>query len=365
MYQPRRGGVALPLVVAGLLGAVCQTVSAQTHLISSTTLNPGARVDYSRSLGILTYDKTGPDGYFDTYTMRPDGSNIRCLTCSNPLLSGAHNGNPAWHPSGKYILFQATDPSLQILPSNWVPITYRVTNPGYGTNNNLWLMTSDGSQMWKLTSVVAGQGVLHAHFNPSGNKIVFARKIDYRGPDQQWTITFANLVWTNGVPSLTNYSNYQPFGTNTFYETFGYSPDGASIIFSQGAASTQTLNLFTYNLVTGVLSNLTNTGTGVWNEHAHFAPDSSRIIYGSSAEITTTREYFVPFLDYWSMNLDGSNKVRLTYFNDATAPEYYPLGLVTADFDFGPTATTIFGSLEKVQADNSMFYTMDVLKFAF
>lgn len=367
MVKEQRNSAARTL---GLVAAIFVSAYAgygQTHLLSSTPIVGGARVDFSSKLNLVAVDSTGPvrGALFNTYTIKPNGTDLTCLTCGHPLVTAGHNGNPAWHPNGQYLLFQVQDTSLPILPTAWQSIAYRVTNPGYGTNNNLWLMTADGTQMWQLTHVSAGQGVIHAHFNPTGNLVVWANKIDYNGPDQQWVIRIANLTWDAGVPSLTNIKTYSPFGTNLFYETFGFSPDGTTILFSAGSASQQTLNLYTYNLVTRVLTNLTNTGTGIWNEHAHFSPDSARVVFGSNMDITASRPYFVPFMDYWSMNLDGSNKVRLTYFNDPTAPEYYQYGLVTADFDFTGAPAAIFGSLEEVQANGSMVYLISSLKFLY
>jgi hypothetical protein len=233
-------------------------------------------------------------------------------------------------------------------------------------------MTADGSQMQQLTiapAITAGQGVLHAHFNPSGNKLMWAYKYDYNGPDQQWEINIADFVIpASGLPYIQTIKSIKPVPGVAFYETMGFSPDGTTIIFAAGSPSTQTLNVYTYDLTktsTNPLKNLTNTGTGVWNEHSHYARDNSRIIFDSSMNITMTRTYFVPFLDYWTMNTDGSNPVRLTYFNDPSAPEYYQYGLSAADFDFSTNSSVIFGSLEEVQANSSMFYAMAVLKFQY
>ena len=44
-----------------------------------------------------------------------DGSGVECLTCNKYILQ-LHNGNPEWHPSGEYIVFQAQDPDLEGLP---------------------------------------------------------------------------------------------------------------------------------------------------------------------------------------------------------------------------------------------------------
>ena len=49
----------------------------------------------------------GADGYFDIWTMRPDAAGQRCLTCQAGPLPQRHIGNPAWHPSGAFIVFQA------------------------------------------------------------------------------------------------------------------------------------------------------------------------------------------------------------------------------------------------------------------
>ena len=41
----------------------------------------------------------------------------------------------------------------------------------------------------------------------------------------------ADIVWTNGVPSLANVTTIEP-QTNHFYEPYGFSPDGSHIIFA-------------------------------------------------------------------------------------------------------------------------------------
>lgn len=352
--------VSLLLIAAG--GAL-----GQSKLASSTPVSTGGRVDYLPSINRLAYDKTSADGLFDTYTMAPNGTGKVCLTCGYPAIAQSHNGNPAWHPSGQYILFQVHDASLPVLPVEWVPITYRVTNPGYGTNNNLWLMSADGSQYWQLTHVEAGNGLLHASFDKTGTKVVWAEKIGYTGPDQQWVIKVADFVWTDGVPELANQIVIAPFGSDTFYETYGFSPDGKYILFAGGSPSQITLNLFLYSVQTGNVKNLTNSGTGIWNEHAHFTPDGKRIIFGSSRDITLTREYYVPFTDYWMMNLNGTNPVRLTYFNDPAYPEFFSFGLVAADFTFTGSAAAVFAGLQQNQpiGDHNVYYIISVLKFAF
>ena len=68
----------------------------------------GGRVDWSHSgNNLIAFDRMGADGYFDIWTMRPDAAGQRCLTCQAGELPQRHIGNPAWHPSGAFIVFQA------------------------------------------------------------------------------------------------------------------------------------------------------------------------------------------------------------------------------------------------------------------
>jgi hypothetical protein len=76
------------------------------------------------------------------------------------------------------------------------------------------------------------------------------------------------------------------------------------------------------------------------------SPDGSRIIWASSRDVAVEREYFVPFLDYWIMDPDGSNPRRLTHFNDPDAPEYFEDGVVTADFAFSGDGMRLARRLE-------------------
>ena len=76
--------------------------------------------------------------------------------------------------------------------------------------------------------------------------------------------------------------------------------------------------------------------------------------------------YCVLFQDYWAMPANGGNPTRLTYFNEPGYPEYYELGLVTADFAFGPNTSYMFSSLEQTSSDplRKMTYVLSVLRLA-
>src|SRR5688500_7646941 len=74
----------------------------------ATLKESGGRVDWSWTSNLIAFDRLGDDGYYGVYTMKPDGSNETCLTCEKAgIIPGKHKGNPAWHPSGDYLVFQA------------------------------------------------------------------------------------------------------------------------------------------------------------------------------------------------------------------------------------------------------------------
>ena len=53
-------------------------------------------------------------GTYEIFIMKPDGTDIRCLTCSAPsILREYHKGQPFWHPSGEYIVFTAQNEHTQ------------------------------------------------------------------------------------------------------------------------------------------------------------------------------------------------------------------------------------------------------------
>ena len=87
------------------------------------------------------------------------------------------------------------------------------------------------------------------------------------------------------------------------------------------------MDLYILDLNSGRIQNLTQSPKG-WEEGSCIAPNG-RIVYISNAE---SRYELDPNdanwatqpleRDYFIMNSDGSNKERLTFFNDPAAPEY-------------------------------------------
>ncbi len=318
------------------LGLAAGDVAAQVGRVQTVVpVTLGGRVDWHRSGQFMAVDRLDEsDGRSDVHVMRPNGSDSRCLTCSAVVPQG-HNGNPAWHPSGYLIAFQAQNPALPLLPVEWEAIAHLATSPGWGVNHNLWVATADGTRFWQLTNVAAGMAVLHPHFNPAGNRLVWAEKIAVAGTaPERWVMKIGAFAWS-GQPVLSNVQTVAPLGVEVFYEAHAFTPDGRQLLFSAGRPHESALDIYIVDLVTGELRNLTNS-PAEYDEHAHFTPDGTQIVFASSRDITIPRDYFVPFLDYWTMRIDGTGRQRVTYFNEPGQREHYANGIVTGDLTFGP-----------------------------
>lgn len=358
------GGSTRPVRKAALLGALlgsflCMCASripaevkvrqgtekANTRI--RTIVKWGGRVDWSHSGNdLIAFDGAGKDGYFDVFVVEPDGTGRVCLTCGKKGLPQRQNGQPAWHPSGEFILFQSQDPGLKgpkAFRNERVARLY--TNPGAGINNNLWIMSSEGSSFWQLTHVADRMGVLHPHVSRDGTKLAWSERVG-KGEKRwgAWVMRVAELAIEGGVPRLRETRTYHPGKGPTFYETHGFSPDGKSLAFSSdlNLGRATGLDIYLLQLETGDLTRLTATPTQ-WDEHAQFSPDGKRIAWISSQGVEEEAGAHTPTFrtELWIMDADGKNQKRVTYFNDPNAPEYIPGGIAVADNSWNAEGTQI------------------------
>jgi len=293
------------------------------------TLKPqGARVDWSRANGLIAYDRVGDGGtYFDVYVMSLDGAQDTCLTCGKAAIPHKNNGNPAWHPSGNYIVFQSEVAGSRALPF--------ASDPGKGVNNVLWVTDPSGrdfTQITELNTSDPASGVLHPHFSNDGTRLAWSEL--YEGaalePGQfagHWRLAVADfVVGPNGRPALRNVRKFEP-SVPAIYENHGFSPDGSQLLVSSNAAQPSNLqsinnDIFLVDLRTLALTRLTDQD---YNEHAHFFPDGRKIVW------MTNRDNANRGTDLWIMNPDGSGKERLTFLNQSGCPQYAGKRAIIAD----------------------------------
>lgn len=327
-----------------------------------TIVEEGGRVDWTKD--IIFFDAPGKDGYYDIWSINIDGSNKQCLTCDKETLTLNHVGNPAIHPAGRYLIFQAVNPDLAVLPLILRFGAKQHTSPGAAINNNLWCMDLDNKSVWQLTDVSAGQGALHPHFSKDGKKVIWSQKVKLRSRGKrdawgEWAIKIADFELRDGIPFLTDVKTMTP-GNFQCYETHGFSPDGSKITFSAFGFEddSKTFDCFMFDLNTDELINLTDS-PNEWDEFACISPDGKKVAWVSTcgAKQKRNRKGHVIKgkwkLDLWIMNIDGTDKMRLTHFNVAGYPEYDERGIIVADFSWGNNGKTILAKV-RIQSKNVM-----------
>ncbi|MFH0797529.1 MAG: hypothetical protein V2A65_10855 [Candidatus Omnitrophota bacterium] len=296
----------------------------------------GGRVDWSHTNNIITHCRYGYDGYYDLWTMNPDGSGAKCLTGNKPGIPQLHNGQPTWHSSGKYIVFQSQDPALP----HTKEIDYAYTEAGHGLHNNLWITNPEGDKFYQLTKIKIGGAILHPCFSRDGKRLLWSEKVGKNSLD--WAIKIADFIETP-TPHLGNIKSYQPAG-KTWYEAHEFSVDGSKILCTIGSGTEAYYNydIWEMDMATQKLIQLTNT-QDEWDEHAHYSPDGKKISWISSKGYPYNPSKWGLTLktDLWIMDADGSNKERITYFNEPGYQEYTGKQMVMSDNSWGPDGKKI------------------------
>lgn len=317
-------------------------------------------VDWSEKLNLISFERGGPRRFFEVYTMRPDGSGERCLTCGGNAPS-KHNGSPSWHPSGEYILFGGEKPETPTRFDRWA-------EPGMGLNCDLWVMTADGKKFWRLTNLPLGTGrdipgLIHPQFSRDGRKVFWAERVGGGGSWGRWVLRVADFI-AAPEPHLGSMKTFDPGsrseaagggrsgrgGAPRFYESHDFSRDSSKVLFSGNLLPAQPqhgLDIYELTLANGALKRLTETFED-WDEHAHYSPDGRKIIWMSSTGIDIKwgdtrggvwKQYVKT--DLWMMNADGTGKVRLTYFNEPGSPEYFGKRCIVSDNAWSPDGRQI------------------------
>jgi len=343
------------VLIIGFILAV--RASAQPYLNDSynTLTNPGGRADWSAANNVIAYDRLGTSsyghsGYFDVWTINPDGSGNTCLTCSARGTLGAWNiGNPRWSISGNFIVFQ-----VQMVA---VPPDTAVSNgadfPGSGWQNDLWAMNRSGTQFWQLTNQwnydgAGSGGVIYSTFSWDGTKLAWGQRLvagtNFFG---SWELAVATWSESGGTPSISGTQYYTPGQNKLYYEPHGFSLDNSTVFFMGNldngmVTSPAAMNIYSLNLTTLSFANLSNSLTD-WAEFPEPLPaslGSNKLIYMSMLNNGRTASSGCEG-DIWIMNYDGSDKQRLTFYNDPTTPYYIPTGACIVDPRWSPNGSQI------------------------
>ena len=275
----------------------------------------GLDVSWDRSgSNRIAYSAKGSDGYYDVHITDPAGSADTCITCNSALLPNKHIAAPDWHPSGKWLLVTVEKPVHE--GSSFAAL------PGLGSYTDIWVINSTCTKAFKIIDIANDKdhGVIMPHFSHDGKHIEWTNRkkrasvLSHGRLFGFWTINTADFDFTpDSVPVVSNVKILEPGGEG-FYECYGYSPDDRRLIFCSNMHQKSTWDEHIYTMdVNG--NNITTLASTNYNEHAFYTPDGNRIVWMTN---TGTKKG----TDWWIMNANGSNKNRLTYFNDKNNTQY-------------------------------------------
>lgn len=350
-FRPARAGsVCLLLALLLPLGAAADD---DLKVTGFRILSPdGGRVDWDPSgSDRIAFDKKNPDGYYDVYTVHADGTGLVSLTDGREGVWQRNNGNPCWHPSGRFIVFQSEHPKHLAVRNKWV------SDPGVGVYNELWAATPSGDRFWQLTFHKVKQrilfdrtkatGVLNPHFSHDGKKLVWTERFDRGGKWGRWQVRMADFVEDPRTgPSLQNARVvFTPTESMGGYVTCtDMTHDGKKLLLAGNLNGPHHdefgMDLYLYDLATGSLQDLTRN-ENEWTEGSAITPDGSKILYMSNRgfpfDFSNKHWYWQKRKrEYWIMNLDGSGKRQVTHLNTPGALEHQARPCIVADCSWSP-----------------------------
>ncbi len=284
----------------------------------------GGRLDWSVQGDWLAYDKAGEDGRYDVYITPTDRLDERCLTCEMYALRKDNALNPVWHPSGERLVVQVQRHPKRL---KFVDEPLRLLTPDRGVHSELYDIDRRGRHFTQLTRFAAsGSAVLDPHFAFDSNRLLWSERIKARkGRYGAWRLRSAELhVNRAGIPRLRGIRTY-PAPADALIVPQGFTSDDRGALIAanlEPGQSPDTLDLYRLRFDGGELERLTHSRGGP-DEYVRLSPTGRRLAFTSSAGISGAEpDQVAPSSarrELWLMDADGSNKHRLTFFNDPTS----------------------------------------------
>jgi len=318
--------IFLCLTLAACARATAMPVSQFTAPIQTLAAR-AQNVTWSRET--VTYAQRARDQVLDIWTSQSNGTDKRCLTCAQNFARRNRAGI-APRPQNDFVVFVATNPDTRDTP---IP---GLAHPSILHNTNLWALKFDGGQTWKLTDLPTDsrtpRAIAQPRFSRDGTRLAWTELLTRDASPQfawgQWAIVVADFAIENNAPLVKNIRRTQIGDQHAFVALDDWSPDGRALLLSgnlnRGQAVTGS-DIFEYTLASDELTQLTDSRE-IWDANARYSPDGKTIAWISSADLRATRDArdWQNYLqsELWTMERDGANQQRVTFFNQPGANDY-------------------------------------------
>jgi Tol biopolymer transport system component len=221
----------------------------------------------------------------EIFVLNPDGSGETCVTCDS-LVPKGFIGNPAWHPDGEHLVFQAENANSNHKLYN---------HSAWGINQDLWVIRRDGKDAERIYSPGRDGGVLHPHVSDDGKLLIFAERVATgkryprlkeltpggENPWDGWQIHIADFDLTkSGTAKLSNHRTIRPNGKG-LYETHGFTPGGHLIYSHTEDGANFVDDIYSAKLDGSDVKALVDSRS-TWDEHGAYSPDGRRFAFMSS-----------------------------------------------------------------------------------
>ncbi len=278
---------------------------------------------WNDSTNTVAYGKKDANGYYKIYLSDSLGGGETPLTYSG-WDPNRHQWAEEWHPSGDY-LFCYVEKTAYVPESGHTRIPDDAI-PGYGAYTDIWLVKRDGSQAWQLTNFPNNydNGVIHGAISRDGSKFAWSQRVmapqlfDMNLAAGSYEMKVADVV-LSPTPTLSNIQSFKPGGLEAANELESISNDLTYLTFY---STYESKNLFatpiySLNMATGAISKLT---TESFSQAPTFNPNGTKIVYmtGKDCDIFPLE---IQGADWWMMNPNGSNKLRVSRLNVTNDPQ--------------------------------------------
>lgn len=318
--EPGEGGIDVRVLLTALclLGAAgAERATAQLVITATQLVQDGGRLDWytGASHSLIAFDAGVGEGASEVFTVEPDGSDRRCVTCATSLSDG-YVGQPSWHPDGERLVVQVENENS---PQSFLNSLL------WGFDNDLWLVRRDGSAPEKIWDTPPGWAALHPHFDDSGTRLVFVERFPNPGDEQDrwknWQIKIAEFDDSqSGLAKLSNIRTLRPNGAGV-YEAHGF-VGAAGLLYTFSPAGVGRLDDIYFLAPGAAPKNVTQTPDSIWNEHGHTMPTNPKVMAFMSDRLDAAIPLPRPFRTELYLTFPGQPGVRITNFNKTAEDEY-------------------------------------------